>query len=201
MTGLAPLVGLFVACALGVPVPEDVALFSAGLLVSDGGLPAHVVFPVAWSAVAVGDSLPFLLGWLVGPRVFERTFMQRLAPPERRERIERHLRRWGPLTCFGARFVPGARTAVFAAAGAAGVRPLAFLPLDAAAAAISVTAWLFVGGRIGRHLPAPLVRSAPPVVLGAALAVAAALACRGLLRRRRRRADAGPAGDVQPRPG
>lgn len=153
MTQAAPLAGVFVACALGVPIPEELALLSAGLLVSRAGVQAPAVFAVAWSAVALGDASQFLLGRVLGPRIFERPFMQRLVSAARRERVERRLRRWGALACLGARFLPGVRIPMYVTAGASGVSPIAFLVLDGVAAAISVSFWLFVGRRIGWAIP------------------------------------------------
>jgi membrane protein DedA with SNARE-associated domain len=185
MTQAASLVGMFVACAFGVPVPEDVALFSAGLTVSQGVLQASVVFPVAWSAVVTGDSLAFALGRIMGTRVFEHWFMHRLVSYTPRERIERRVRRWGSLTCFGARFVPGGRIPMYAMAGASGVSLRVFLPLDAVAAAASVGFWQLVGRRMGAHLPALLVDYAQAMAICALVAGPAALAYRALRHRPR----------------
>lgn len=148
---LAALGGIFVACAFGIPVSEDVALFSAGLLVSAGNHEASVIFVVAWTAIAFGDISQFMIGRMFGPRVFEHSWTQRLISPERRAAMERKLRQWGPLACFGARFLPGARVPMYLVAGASGVRPLLFLGLDGVAAAVSTTFWLCAGYHIGGH--------------------------------------------------
>lgn len=193
---VAPLAGLFVACAFGVPLPEDFALLSAGLLVSAGTVPAPVVFAVAWTAIAFGDSTQFFVGRTFGPRIFERDWMRRLVTPRRRAVVEARLRRWGPLACVGARFLPGARIPMYVVAGASGVRPGLFLALDGVAAAVSVSFWLFVGHRVGGHVRdafGPLAGHGRAIAIGAALAAVGWFAWREL---RRVRKAAGPDGSA-----
>ena len=147
---MAWLVGLFFSCAFAMPIPEDVALFSAGLLVSKGTLPTPLVFLVAWSAIVIGDSTSFLIGQVFGVRVFEFKWARRIVTSEKREAIEGRLRRWGPYACFAARFIPGARIPMYVIAGVSGVRPFLFLGLNSLAAAVSVSFWLFVGHHLSR---------------------------------------------------
>lgn len=69
-------------------------------------------------------------------------------------RFEAQLQRWGPLACFGIRFLPGARIPGYLLAGASRVPPLGFLGLDGVAAAVSTSFWLF-----GTHQLAGPVRN------------------------------------------
>lgn len=128
-----------------MPIPEDVALFSAGLLVRKGALPTALVFSVAWSAIVIGDSTSFLTGRVFGVRVFEYKWVSRIITSGKREKVEDRLRRWGPYACIAARFIPGARTPMYVIAGVSGLRPFFFLGLNSLAAAVSVSFWLFVG--------------------------------------------------------
>lgn len=142
--------GLFLALAFGVPVPEDVTMCSAGLLVAAGILPAPAVFLVSWSAIVFGDTVLFWVGRFWGNWVCSQKWFCAAVTAERRARIEARFQRWGPWACFGVRFVPGLRTTGYILAGASRVTPLGFLGLDCLAASVSVLFWLFGT----RHMPA-----------------------------------------------
>lgn len=154
---MAWLVGLFFSCAFAMPIPEDVALFSAALLVTKGTIPTPLVFLVAWSAIVIGDSTSFWTGRVFGARVFDYKWVRRIITSGKREEVEDRLRRWGPYACFAARFIPGARIPMYVIAGVSGLRPSLFLGLNSLAAAVSVSFWLFVGhhliGLVGLRSP------------------------------------------------
>ena len=103
---------LFVLIAIetmGVPVPGETALFTAGILASSGHLSIEVVIVVAAAAAVLGDNVGFALGRRYGRRLL-------LAPGP----LERHRRRvielgepfferHGPKAVFLGRWVTGLR--------------------------------------------------------------------------------------------
>ncbi|MGN6111157.1 MAG: DedA family protein [Kofleriaceae bacterium] len=123
---------------LGIPLPEDVALISAGVLANRGVIHPVVAMLAVFAGVIGGDALLFFTARHFGPRAYDHRLIRRLLPPHRRERIEIAYRRYGGRLVFLARHVVGLRGAVFAMAGIHGMAPRKFLLWDALAACISV---------------------------------------------------------------
>ncbi|MDB4961947.1 MAG: yohD [Myxococcales bacterium] len=130
---------------LGIPVPEDIAVLSAGVLVHRGAVSWEVALGVVLAGVLVGDSMLFFLARRLGARAFERPLFRRLLPVERRARLNDLYARYGGRLVFLARHVAGLRGAVFAMAGINGMAPRRFLLWDALAACISVPLTMALG--------------------------------------------------------
>ena len=113
-------VALIVA-GLGVPVPEDIMLLAAGVLVHRG----EVSYPGALLACAIGviigDTTIFLIARRLGPSALERRPFKLLITPERRARIEHMFERYGNVIVFMARHMAGLRAPTFAMAGMHGM--------------------------------------------------------------------------------
>lgn len=114
---------------LGVPVPEETVLLLAGYLVWEGRLSLPIVLAVGITSAAVGDNLGYWLGRHYGQRAVERYGAWLIGRPKRLEAMRRIVLRWGPLSVFAARFVPGLR---FAAGPLAGAMGMAFVPFTIA---------------------------------------------------------------------
>jgi membrane-associated protein len=103
---------LFVLIAIetmGIPVPGETALFTAGLLASSGHLSIEAVIAVAAAAAIIGDNVGFAIGRRVGRRVL-------LAPGPfegHRRRVielgEPFFDRHGPKAVFLGRWITGLR--------------------------------------------------------------------------------------------
>jgi membrane protein DedA with SNARE-associated domain len=141
-----------VAGGIGLPIPEDVAVISAGVLAHRGVLPWEIVLPIVIAGVLIGDSLLFFLARRLGPKAFERPFIAKLVTPARRARFDDLYRRHGGRLVFLARHVAGLRGAVFALAGINGMAPRRFLFWDALAACISVPLTFALGYFASSHL-------------------------------------------------
>src|SRR4051812_38468582 len=103
--------------SLGLPLPEDIALLAAGVLISRGD--ANVVFAmvVVFVGVLSGDVVLFGAAKRLGPRAYEKKFFQKLLPPARRRRFEDLYAKHGGKVVFVARHVAGLRAATFVMAG------------------------------------------------------------------------------------
>jgi membrane protein DedA with SNARE-associated domain len=110
-----------IVAGLGVPVPEDIMLLVAGMLVHRG----VVSYPeaLAWCAVGVfiGDTTIFLLAKRLGPAALERAPLKWLITPQRKEKIEEMFVRYGNVIVFMARHMAGLRAPTFAMAGLHGM--------------------------------------------------------------------------------
>lgn len=107
--GLPLLFALIAVETIGVPVPGETALITAGILASQGRLPIEGVIAVAATAAILGDNVGFLIGRRYGRRLLT-------APgPLSRHRLrvieigEPFFDRHGPKAVFLGRFVSGLR--------------------------------------------------------------------------------------------
>jgi membrane protein DedA with SNARE-associated domain len=105
-----PVLALLIALeSMGVPLPGETALITAGVLASKGKLPIEGVIAAAAAAAIIGDNFGFLIGRHYGRRVLEAS-----GPFEHhRRRIievgEPFFQRHGPKAVFLGRFVSGLR--------------------------------------------------------------------------------------------
>lgn len=130
--------GVLLACGLGVPIPEDITLFAAGLMAYYGVSDLWLMIVVSLVGVMMGDSIIFWLGSSIGARLTQRWFFARLLPPERLEYVGKLFQTRGNKLLFAARFMPGLRAPVFFSAGVLKVPFKTFFLYDGTAALISV---------------------------------------------------------------
>jgi len=144
----AKLAGILLLCGLGLPIPEDISLISAGYLAHLGTVNVHAVFPVCFAAVLGGDTLAFTMGRLFGTKLLASRLGRRYFTPRRQLRVRAYFRKYGSKVVFVARFLPGLRFSIFLSAGMLHVRPYVFIVYDSLAALLSVpflvySAWYF----------------------------------------------------------
>jgi membrane protein DedA with SNARE-associated domain len=165
---------VLVGSGMGIPIPEDVPLIFSGymchpehspmtavMIDSDGdGVPDTRVAPppqhpiphlpimiiAGMIGVLAGDSIVYT----IGRRGFDSNnvvarHLRKVMHSKRRERLEAHFQRHGNLTVIVARFLPAARSIVFAMAGVSRMSYLRFLILDGMAAAVSVPLFIWLG--------------------------------------------------------
>jgi membrane protein DedA with SNARE-associated domain len=138
---------VLVMASLGVPIPEDVPLIAAGVILrthpgvaSWGGTLA-----VALTGVMCGDVILYRLGERWGPDVFRHRFVRWLITPERLERMSARFRRYGTWMCFFGRFVMGVRGAMCLTAGVTRFPFGRFLMADMCGAVLSIPAFVWLG--------------------------------------------------------
>jgi membrane-associated protein len=109
--GYAVVFALIAVETMGIPVPGETALITAGLLAHDGRMDIVPLIALAAAAAILGDNVGFAIGRKVGRRVFE-------APgPFHRQRLstlavgEPFFERHGPKAVFLGRWVAGLRIA------------------------------------------------------------------------------------------
>lgn len=145
---------VLICCGLGLPLPEDVALITGGIL-AGYGLPRGVgsvwgmVF-VGLAGILIGDAAIFRAGQTLGEK-FLQTPIGRHIPGERVERTINLFERHGAKFIMVARFLPGVRAVTYFVAGSTGVPFWKFLLFDGIAACASAPAWVFLGYWAGKH--------------------------------------------------
>ena len=130
---------------MGVPVPEDIAVLSLGVLIHRGLAEPVLALAIGFAGVLGGDAILFQIARRLGPRALDRPLFRRVLPTHRRARIEELFRRHGGRLVFFARHVAGLRASVFAMAGIHRMEPRRFYFFDALAAAISVPLTVLLG--------------------------------------------------------
>lgn len=145
---VAPFVVLLL-CGLGLPLPEEVTLIGAGLLVYKGDVAFVPIVLVCSAAILIGDSIPYWLGRHWGPSALRIRFVRRVVHPERLARLERRFSEHGNWATFMCRFVPGIRLPGYFVAGTMGMSFPRFLLLDSLGVLISVPISIHIGRLFG----------------------------------------------------
>jgi membrane protein DedA with SNARE-associated domain len=134
-------VGLFLVlflAGLGVPIPEELPILSAGVLAHEGLARWWIALPVCVAGVVAGDAVLYWVGYHWGERILDWWIVRLVLSPAREERLKAAYRRHGVKIVFTARHVMGVRAAAFLTAGISRVPFWRFLACDAAAALVSV---------------------------------------------------------------
>ena len=132
------IVGILLLCGLGLPIPEDVTLFAAGLLSYYGVTNVWLMIAICLVGVTVGDSIIYYLGYHFGRKLTKKWIFHKLLPDDRLAAVQRKFRERGNKLIFAARFMPGLRAPIFFSAGTLHLPYLVFLFYDGGAALISV---------------------------------------------------------------
>ena len=101
-------------------LPGDSLLFAAGFFAHLGSLEIVKLLAFVWVAAIVGDQCNFLIGHFFGQRVIASGKVKAMTP-ERIEKSEAFLEKWGALAIFLGRFFPFIRTFVPFLAGMGGM--------------------------------------------------------------------------------
>jgi membrane protein DedA with SNARE-associated domain len=146
-----------VLASLGIPIPEDVPLIAAGVILKTHLGSAHVHWAqtiiVALIGVMAGDLILYLLGRRWGPDVVSHRSVRWLISPDRFQRATKRFHRHGTWFCFFGRFVMGLRAAMCLAAGATRFPYWRFCLADLCGAMLSVPFFIGLGYVFADMLP------------------------------------------------
>ncbi len=142
---------LFV-CGLGVPIPEDITLISAGILASMKQISLIGAFICCFTGVLMGDTLLFVIGYHYGRKVFKWPLFKTFFTPERIVKAEGIVHKHAKKISFMARFMPGLRAPIFLTSGILKVPFRIFIVQDGLAALISVPVWVYLGFWFGENI-------------------------------------------------
>lgn len=161
---------VLVAAGLGLPIPEDIPLLTAGFFCYAGFAEPWLMIVVTMVGVLGGDLVLFAAGRRFGEHIVERPFFRRWVRRGRLRIAERLFRLHGLKIIFVGRFLPGLRPMIFLASGVLKVRPWQFIAVDGFAALISVPTLVLLGYWFGNHIDAVThgVRQASHTVLSIA---------------------------------
>ena len=186
--GYAAIFVIVVLGNVGLPIPEETVLTVSGYLIWQERLKLLPVLLTAIASAVLGDNIAYWIGRRYG-RIALTRFLK--VSPERIERMQRLVLRYGMLAVFVGRFVAGLRFMAGPLAGITGLSPLRFFIANLVGAIIYVPFAVGVGYAVGYGLGDRIERlrrftgGAEHVLLAA---IAVAVVCVWLWRARRARA-------------
>lgn len=164
-----------VAASLGVPIPEDVPLIAAGVILNTrpGVASWEWTLVVALAGIMSGDVILYRLGQRWGPEVFRHRWVCWLITPRRLERTRARFQRYGMGMCFFGRFLMGVRAGMCLTAGVTRFPFWRFALADLSGALVSAPFFVWLGHWGARTLPLleAYVSGIKWVLLGLALLV------------------------------
>ena len=145
----ALVVGSETGTILGLVAPGEITLLLVGFLCYVGTLHLAIALPLMLVAAMAGDSIGYLAGRRLGPRLRTSRLGQRVGD-HRWQKADALLLKHGGRAVFLGRFIAFARTLVPRLAGISGLPYRDFLPWDAAGAIALAGGTVLVGYAAGR---------------------------------------------------
>lgn len=143
---------LLLACGFGLPMPEDIILFAAGMMAFYGAAPVEGMIAICFSGVLIGDTIVYTFARFYGRKIRRTKFMKWLLPPPRMRIVRHKLHQQGNKVIFAARFMPGLRMPVYFSSGLLHLPFKTFLFYDGLAALISVPTIVYATYHFGAHV-------------------------------------------------
>ncbi len=134
---------ILLACGLGIPIPEDITLFAAGVLAYYGVCDVWTMIAISLLGVMIGDSFVFWLGRHFGRRLILKWPFRLFLNEEKIVSVREKLQEHGGKLLFAARFMPGFRASIFFTTGLLHMPFRNLLIYDGLAALISVPAIVY----------------------------------------------------------
>lgn len=144
---LAPYVIFFLFCLAGlnIPVSEDALIFAGAMVAANHPNMLVSVYLSVFIGAFVSDTTAYWVGRLIGPKLFEIKFFNKLVSKERFNKVSRFYARFGITTLVVGRFIPfGIRNALFMTAGIGRMRFPIFLLADFIAAGITTIFYFYL---------------------------------------------------------
>lgn len=162
----AAILGAMFICSLGVPIPEEIIIISAGIVGHMALNPAEYPPPypgaravdpytlafVTFASVIITDFFIYSMGKFFGGKIFASQRLKKYFSDEKMAKVRAWAQKYGYLTPGVFRFIPGVRFPGHLMCGALGVPPWAFIATDGFAALISVPTQVLLVSFYGRDI-------------------------------------------------
>jgi membrane protein DedA with SNARE-associated domain len=142
-----------IVAGLGAPIPEDIMLLAAGVLVQRGEVSYWTALGACAFGVAVGDTTIFLIARRLGPAALTRRPLRWVITPARHAKVEELFSRHGNVIVFMGRHMAGLRAPIFAMAGIHGVKLSRFWLWDGLGLCVSAPIVIGIGYKLAEELP------------------------------------------------
>lgn len=151
------LLGILIVASLGLPIPEDVPLIAAGVILRTQEGYAVATWPgtivVALIGIMSGDLVLYTAGKMWGRDVVRHRFVRSLITPDRFDWMVGKFHRYGGWMCFFGRFFMGVRAVMCITAGATRFPYWRFFLADFAGALLSVPFFIWLGYLFAGMIP------------------------------------------------
>jgi membrane-associated protein len=149
---------------IGLLLPGDTLLITAGFFVAQGKLPLVWTVVVILVAAVLGDNTGYLFGKKTGPRVFRKNegifFRQ-----DQLAKAEQFYQKHGGKTVMFARSIPYARTVVPIIAGIGNMQRLRFVAFNIAGAVLWVALFVSLGYWFGVEVAKQIAHYIAPAII------------------------------------
>ena len=159
---------------LGLFLPGDTLLLTAGLFAGQGKLPLLWLLAVVIASAIAGYEIGYMFGKRAGPKIFKRKDGI-LLRKDYVESTNKFLLKYGILTVIGARFIAHVRTFVSVIAGAAAMNRMNYFVCNVAGAILWGGGLVLVGYWLGSSVPNIDRYFFPILVIGLVLIYGAAI--------------------------
>ena len=150
--GLAAIIFSETGLLIGVFLPGDSLLVTAGLLAARGYLNVYALAPVLTVAAICGNSVGYFIGRATGPRIFNREnslFFNKKHAIRAHEFYEKY----GRKTIVLAQFMPIIRTFAPVVAGVGGMKFRTFITFNLVGAFFWIWSMVAIGYFLGSYIP------------------------------------------------
>ena len=150
--GLAAIIFSETGRLVGVFLPGDSLLVTAGLLAARGYLNVYALAPLLTVAAICGNSVGYFIGRATGPRIFSREnslFFNKKHAIRAHEFYEKY----GRKTIVLAQFMPVIRTFAPVVAGVGGMRFRQFITFNIMGAVLWIWSMVAIGFFLGSYIP------------------------------------------------
>jgi membrane-associated protein len=150
--GLAAIIFSETGLLVGVFLPGDSLLVTAGLLAARGYLNVYALAPLLTAAAICGNSVGYFIGRATGPRIFNREnslFFNKKHAIRARE----FYAKYGRKTIVLAQFMPIIRTFAPVVAGVGGMKFRQFITFNVIGAVIWIWSMVGIGYFLGSYIP------------------------------------------------
>ena len=104
---------ILLLCGLGLPLPEDIIIFTSGYLSYLGTIEPITALIVNLIGILVGDLIIYGIGYYYGETILRFRFFKKIATNERLEKSKRLFATNGKKAVFFGRFLMGLRAPLF----------------------------------------------------------------------------------------
>lgn len=137
--------------ALGLPIPEEMALISAGILLQTSKIDLELTVVVCFLGLVIGDVMIYFIGRYFGITLLKKRWFKSRVPVSKIKSMRLKLESRSILMIFIARHLFYLRTATFLTCGAVRMNFKKFLLADSAAASISLPLMIGLGYLAAEH--------------------------------------------------
>lgn len=162
----AAIFGFMTICAMGVPIPEEVVIISAGLVghmalnpqeypppyPGAASADPYTLAAVTFASVVITDYFIFSMGKFFGHQIIYSQRFKKYFPEDKMDKVRTWAQKYSYLAPGVFRFIPGVRFPGHLMCGALGIKAWIFILIDGGAALFSVPTQVLLVSFYGKEI-------------------------------------------------